>query len=80
MYTLNWPEDFPNKGDITDFFVKCNQTAEDFQELLDKATKYEDPLLAEQRIADESEACDVHLADSAEATLYGKKNTYPYNG
>ena len=77
VYTLNWPEDFPNKGDITDFFVKCNQTAEDFQELLDKATKYEDPLLAEQRIADESEACDVHLADSAEATLYGKRIRIP---
>lgn len=77
VYIINWPENFPIKGDITDFFTKCGQTAEDFQALLDSATKYVDPSIAEARLADESEAVEVHLADSADATYYSKRLRIP---
>lgn len=77
VYIVNWPENFPVKGDITDFFTKCGQTSEDFQRLLDTATKYVDPSMAENRIADESEAEEVHLADSSEAGLVGKRIRVP---
>lgn len=77
VFVVNWPSDFPVKGDITDFFVKCNQTAEDFQVLLDNATKYIDPSLKEDRVADEGEAKEVHLSESSEATLYGKRIRVP---
>lgn len=77
VYVINWPEDFPNKGDITDYFIQCGQTAEDFQNLLDNATKYVDPLLTEERMADETEAEEVHLSDSSEAGYYGKRLHVP---
>jgi len=76
VYIINWPEDFPNKGDITDFYVKCKQTAEDFRRLLDNATKYVDPRM-EVTLASEIEAKDVHLADSASSTLIGKRVQVP---
>lgn len=76
VYVINWPEDFPHKGDITDFFVKCGYSAEDFRKLLDNATKYVDPLLGET-LAEEVEAKDVHLAESAEASLYGRRIQVP---
>jgi hypothetical protein len=77
VYVINWPEDFPVKGDITDFFVKCNQTAQDFQTLLNNATQYVDPSLMEDRIAEETEAEEVHLSDSSEAGFYGKRLRVP---
>lgn len=77
VFVINWPEDFPVKGDITDFFVKCGQTAEDFQRLLDNATQYIDPSMKEDRVADESEAHEVHLSESSEAKLYGKRVRIP---
>ena len=77
VYIINWPDDFPIKGDITDFFVKSKQTAADFQSLLDNATQYIDPLLTEERIANESEAQEVHLSESSEAALYGKRIRVP---
>lgn len=76
VYTINWPEDFPVKGDITDFFTKCGQTSDDFQALLDNATKYVDPTMVE-RVADETEAIEVHLSDSSEASYYGKRLRIP---
>lgn len=77
VYIINWPENFPTKGDITDFFTKCNQTTEDFQVLLDNATRYVDPSMAEERVADETEAVEVHLSDSSEASFYGKRLRIP---
>ena len=77
VYIINWPENFPVKGDITDFFTKCGQTAEDFQRLLDTATKYVDPSMDEPRLADESEAIEVHLSTSADAKYYGKRIRVP---
>lgn len=77
VYIINWPEDFPAKGDITDFFTKCGQTAQDFQTLLDNATQYVDPSMVEDRIADEASAQEVLLADSAEAQYYGKRIRVP---
>jgi len=76
VYIVQWPEGFPTKGDITDFFTKCNQTTEDFKQLLESAVKYVDPSI-DSRIADESEAVEVHLAESADATLYGKRVRIP---
>lgn len=77
VYVVNWPENFPAKGDVTDFFVKCGLSTEDFQNLLDNATKYVDPLSTETRLADESEAIDVHLSLSADAQLVGKRIKVP---
>ena len=77
VYVINWPDDFPVKGDITDFFVKCNQTSQDFQALLDNATKYVDPSIAEDRVADETEAEEVHLATSSAAEFCGKRLRVP---
>lgn len=77
VYIINWPEGFPVKGDITDFFTKCGQTKEDFQALLDSATLYVDPTLEEPRLADETDAIDVHLSLSADATLHGKRISVP---
>jgi len=77
VYVVNWPEDFPNKGDITDFFVKNKMAAEDFQTLIDGATKYVDPNVTEDRLADESEAIEVHLSHSSDAYLHGKRLRVP---
>lgn len=77
VYVINWPDDFPVKGDITDFFVKCNQTSQDFQALLDNATKYVDPSMVEERVADETEAEEVHLAESAAAEFCGRRLKVP---
>ena len=77
VYVVQWPENFPDKGDITDFFTKCNQTSEDFKKLLDDAIKYTDAVFTEARIADENEADEVHLADSSAAALYGKRIKVP---
>lgn len=77
VYVVQWPENFPNKGDITDFYTKCNLTTEDFQKLLDSAVQYIDPTMAEPRVADESEATEVHLADSSSAELNGKRLRIP---
>ena len=76
VYVIQWPEDFPVKGDITDFFVQCGQTTEDFQKLLDNAVKYVDPNVVE-RVADESEATEVHLADSASSDLINTRIRVP---
>jgi len=76
VYIIQWPENYPKKGDITDFYTKCGQSAEDFKKLLDSAEKYVDPS-HEHRIADETEAIEVHLATSARADLYGKRVKIP---
>ena len=77
VYVINWPDDFPNKGDITDFFTKCHQTTQDFQALLDNATQYVDPSMVDERVADESEAQEIHLSDSSDANFYGKRLRIP---
>jgi len=75
VYTVNWPPDFPAKGDITDFFVKLQMGPEDFQHLIDTATKYAD--ITVDRIADESAAIEVHLSHSANAEYYGQRIKVP---
>lgn len=77
VYIVNWPENFPVKGDITDFFTKCSQTTEDFQKLLDNATLYVDETKADTRLADESDATEVHLSLSADAQHVGKRLRVP---
>lgn len=77
VYTVQWPEGFIDKGDITDYFVGCNGTAEGFQALLDNAVKYVDEELQEQRLVDDGEAIEVHLADSGNAELYKKRIHVP---
>lgn len=72
VYVPDWPEDFYEKGDITDFFVKAKQSPSDFRRLLENAERYIDPT-QERWLADETEAVDVHLANSANANLQGKR-------
>lgn len=76
VYIVQWPDDFPAKGDITDFFVKLNQSAADFQALLDGAEKYVSAVV-EEKVADESEAVEVHLSASSDAEYYGKRLRVP---
>jgi 5S rRNA maturation endonuclease (ribonuclease M5) len=75
-YVPKWPDDFLHKGDATDFFVKCGYTKEDLQKLLDNAEKFIHPNSSELTQTD-TEAIAVHLADSANATLHGKKIKVP---
>ena len=77
VYIINWPENFPVKGDITDFYTKCGQTAEDFQKLLDNATLYIDPSTDTGNVVNEADVVDVHLATSASAEYYGKRIRVP---
>ena len=77
VYIINWPENFPVKGDITDFYTKCGQTAEDFQKLLDNATLYIDPSTDTGTAVNEADVVDVHLATSASAEYYGKRIRVP---
>ncbi len=76
VYIPHWPEGFPKKGDITDFFTTCGQTIEDFKNLLTNAEKYVDAS-QEHLLKNESEAVTVHLADSSNAELYGKRVKVP---
>lgn len=76
VYVVQWPDDFPVKGDITDFFVKCKQTREDFRALLDSAEKYL-PVDLDGSEIDESESIELHLADSASAQYAGKRVKVP---
>lgn len=76
VYVIQWPEGFPAKGDITDFYTKWNATSADFQELLDNAVKFTTES-DEERLATEAEAEDVHLSDSADANLVGKRVKIP---
>lgn len=76
VYTVNWPEEFPNKGDITDFYVQSKMSKEDFQTLIDGATRYLDPV-RDQGLAEEVEAKDVHLSLSSAANLYGTRLQIP---
>jgi hypothetical protein len=69
VYTINWPEDFPLKGDITDFFVKGKQTGEDFKKLLESSTKY----LSEDNDIVDTEAIEVSLSESGNSEFVGKK-------
>lgn len=77
VYVIQWPENFPVKGDITDFYTKCGFSTEDFQLILDNAVKYVDPTQIEARVADETEAQEVHLSDSSSAELKGKRLRIP---
>lgn len=76
VYIINWPKDFMAKGDITDFFVGWKQTPETFKKLLDESTRYTG---ASDVVAlyDDTDAIHVHLADSSNAALYGKRIKVP---
>lgn len=77
VYIINWPEDFPTKGDITDFYTKWKKSKEDFQYLLENATQYMDPSIIDERIVEDADVTDVHLADSSAAKLQGKRLSIP---
>jgi 5S rRNA maturation endonuclease (ribonuclease M5) len=78
VYIIQWPEQFPVKGDVTDFFVKCGLTADDFQNLLDNAVKYVDETVTDTRLADEvADVPDVSLSTSADADYVGKRIRVP---
>lgn len=76
VYIGVWPEGYPNKGDITDFYVQSKQTAEDFRKLMESAIPYKDPKM-DSSLAEEIEAKDVHLSESSSAKLYGKRIQIP---
>jgi len=68
---IQWPKDFPVKGDITDFFTEYKGTADEYRKLLaqsitpkqfSKDTKFKHENVAQQ-----------HLADSTNPTNTGKR-------
>lgn len=73
---INWPEEFKAKGDITDFFISPTGTKEAFKTLLDGATVYTGKGAVASAEVDK-EAISVHLADSSNATLFGKRIKVP---
>ena len=73
---LNWPEDFPNKGDITDFFTKCGMGAADFQYLIDNATEFTLDT-DESTLADERDVPEVSLVAAGHAKWNGKRIKVP---
>lgn len=75
VYIINWPDDMPDKGDITDFYIKLGKTKEDFQKLLDEATLY---VGSETEVtADTSDVEEVGLHTSANSEYYGKRIKVP---
>lgn len=71
VYTVNWPKDFPAKGDITDFFTIYKGTKEGFQKLLDDAT------LFSTIVENTEDAIEVTLAESSNAVYQGKRLKIP---
>ena len=71
VFIVPWPTDFPDKGDITDFFVAWKRTPKDFQDMLDTATQYTAGKRAE--IVEDDGVEEVHLAESSDHTLMGKR-------
>ena len=76
VYNIVWPEDFPVKGDVTDFFTKCGQTSADFAELILGAKLYQGDS-TDPRVADESKSVEVTLADSSDAQYKNKRIKVP---
>ena len=73
---IKWPADFIKKGDITDFYVGCKMNAADFKQLMDSAELYEGKGTT-CVIRDESNTIGVHLADSSNAELFGRRIKVP---
>jgi DNA primase len=71
-FIVKWPEGFLEKGDPTDWFVKCQRSKEDLQLLLDKAPQYKMHTTEEA-----SEVVDVTLAQSSNFEYIGKKQRIP---
>jgi 5S rRNA maturation endonuclease (ribonuclease M5) len=68
---IQWPDNFTNKGDITDYFVQCKMTADDFNKLISGAEVHKGDSV------DKEEAIDVHLSSSSLAKYYGKRINVP---
>ena len=77
VYVINWPDDFPEKGDITDFYTSQRMSSEDFRILLDNSTKYLTDNDIKEDLAAEDPAETVHLSNSAEAENYNKRIKVP---
>lgn len=78
MYVIQWPEDFPEKGEKLAqlLFTRVWPTAEDFSKLLNTFEKSVDPNI-EDRLADEAEAIELHLSDSSAAEYFGRRLSIP---
>lgn len=74
VFVVQWPEGFPDKGDITDFFTTWKQDAKAFQTLLDTAQPF---ILSDdtEMAADDAELEETHLADTTK--LAGKRMRVP---
>ncbi len=77
VLVVKWPDGFPAKGDITDFFTKWQQGSKDFQALLDSAEEFiYNPTDTDEDFNDE-ELEETHLADATAASLVGKRTRIP---
>lgn len=64
LYVIKWPEDFKDKGDITDIFIEDGINKEDFMKLFEPVDKVE-------------EAKEVQLSTSSNAKYAGKRIKIP---
>jgi hypothetical protein len=71
---IQWPENFPNKGDITDYFTKYHGDAKGFRELLNNAKRYG---VDEDVEAPDEELEVVHLSKADSAEYHNKKIKIP---
>lgn len=72
VYIVNWPNDIPEKIDVTDYFVSLKKTQEDLLSMLNSAKRYK---LEEEVSIDEDDAVEVHLAKSSSHELIGKRQS-----
>lgn len=73
---LQWPEDFPAKGDLTDYFV-AGHTAEDFLALLQTNANDTISITSGIREIDDSNAIETTLQQSIDAGFTGKRIKMP---
>lgn len=69
-----WPSDFTDKGDPTDWFVKYKGTVEGLKKVIDEAPVYSSTKKKEPK---DDEIIDVHLAVAGYPEYLGKKQRVP---
>jgi hypothetical protein len=72
VFILQWPADFTEKGDPTDWFVKEKRSAEDFRKLVEEAIPYK----KDTAVKDDT-IIDLHLSKAANFENMGKHHRIP---
>lgn len=73
---LNWPSDFPAKGDLTDYFI-AGHSKQDFVKLLKTNANAATTLPDDHEEIDDSNAIETTLVHSVDAAYTGKRIKMP---